>query len=81
VTVPINAASRGAQLTHIRANFQAKLLWLPADFADVVGSLEVALSSLRAVWLIGEAGLTRSQDGSAEMRENARHPPRNSAPY
>jgi carnitine-CoA ligase len=57
VTVPINTASRGAQLAHILANSQAKLLVLQAEFADAVGSLEIPLPSLRAVWLIGDADL------------------------
>jgi crotonobetaine/carnitine-CoA ligase len=57
VTVPINTASRGAQFAHILANSQAKLLVLQADFADAVDSLESALPSLRAVWLIGDADL------------------------
>ncbi len=47
VPVPINTASRGAQLTHILANSQAKLLVLQAEFADAVGSLEIVLPSLR----------------------------------
>jgi carnitine-CoA ligase len=57
VTVPINTASRGAQLAHILANSQAKLLVLQAEFAAAVDSLEIALPSLRAVWLIGDADL------------------------
>jgi len=55
VTVPINTASRGAQLTHILANSQAKLLVLQAEFADAVNSLERVPPSLAAVWLIGDA--------------------------
>ena len=57
VTVPINTASRGAQLAHILANSQAKLLVLQAEFAHAVNSLEITLPSLRAVWLIGDADL------------------------
>lgn len=57
VTVPINTASRGVQLGHILANSQAKLLVVQAEFADAVDSLEIALPSLRAVWLIGDANL------------------------
>ncbi len=57
VTVPINTASRGAQLGHILANSQAKLLVLQAEFADAVSSLEAAPASLRAVWLIGDTDL------------------------
>lgn len=55
VMVPINTASRGAQLGHILANSQAKLLVLQAEFAEALNSLEIALPSLRAIWLIGEA--------------------------
>jgi crotonobetaine/carnitine-CoA ligase len=55
VTVPINTASRGAQLAHILANSQAKLLVLQAEFADALDSLETALPSLCAIWLIGNA--------------------------
>jgi carnitine-CoA ligase len=58
VTVPINIASRGAQLAHILANSQAKLLVLQGDFADAVGSLDITLPSLRAIWLIGNADLS-----------------------
>jgi crotonobetaine/carnitine-CoA ligase len=57
VTVPINMASRGAQLAHILVNSQAKLLVLQAEFADAVNLLEIALPSLRAVWLIGDADM------------------------
>jgi carnitine-CoA ligase len=57
VAVPINIASRGEQLRHILANCQAKLLVMQAEFADAVTSLEIALPSLRAVWLIGDANL------------------------
>jgi carnitine-CoA ligase len=57
VTVPINTASRGAQLAHILANSQAKLLVLQAEFANAVNPLEITLPSLRAVWLIGDADL------------------------
>ncbi len=58
VTVPINTASRGAQLRHILTNSEAKLLVLQAEFADAVDALGLALPSLRAVWLIGDAKLT-----------------------
>ena len=67
VTVPINTASRGAQLRHILANSQAKLLVLQAEFADAVDSLEIALQSLRAVWLIGEANLAEHWPRPARM--------------
>ena len=53
VTVPINTASRGAQLAHILANSQAKLLVLQVEFADAVNSLDIAQPSLGAIRLIG----------------------------
>jgi crotonobetaine/carnitine-CoA ligase len=55
VTVPINTASRGAQLAHILANSQAKLLVLQGDLATALDTLDVVPSSLRAIWLIGDA--------------------------
>jgi crotonobetaine/carnitine-CoA ligase len=57
VTVPINTASRGVQLTHILANCKAKLLVLQAEFADAMDSLEIVPPSLGAIWLIGDAEL------------------------
>src|SRR5262249_59001120 len=57
VTVPINVASRGAQLAHILANSQAKLLVLQAEFADALNGLQADLPSLRAIWLIGDTGI------------------------
>jgi carnitine-CoA ligase len=57
VTVPINTASRGAQLSHILANSQAKLLVLQAEFAAAVDSLDSAQPALRTIWLIGDANL------------------------
>jgi carnitine-CoA ligase len=70
VTVPINTASRGAQLAHILENSEAKLLVLQAEFADAVRSLEVTPPSLRALWLIGDA----------ELAEHWPHPARFPAP-
>ena len=57
VTVPINTASRGAQLAHILTNSQAKLLVLQADHAAALRTLEVVPASLHAIWLIGDADL------------------------
>ena len=53
--VPINTASRGAQLGHILTNSQAKLLVLQAEFADALNGLDVSLPSLASIWLIGGA--------------------------
>jgi crotonobetaine/carnitine-CoA ligase len=55
VTVPINTASRGAQLAHILTNSQAKLLVVQAEFADALSSLEIVPPALRAIWVIGDA--------------------------
>ena len=57
VTVPINTASRGAQLAHILANSQAKLLVLQAEHAGALETQEIVPPSLRAIWLIGDAAL------------------------
>ena len=58
VTVPINTASRGAQLAHILANSQAKLLVVQADLSAALDTLDIVPPSLRAIWLIGEADLS-----------------------
>jgi carnitine-CoA ligase len=55
VTVPINTASRGAQLAHILTNSMAKLLVLQAEFAEALESLQDVPPALRAIWLIGDA--------------------------
>ncbi len=68
--VPINTASRGAQLAHILANSEARLLVLEAEFANAVNSLEGGLPSLQAVWLIGDV----------ELAERWPHPARFPAP-
>ena len=57
VTVPINTASRGAQLAHILANSQARLLVLQAGLVPALHTLDAAPPSLRAIWLIGDADL------------------------
>ncbi|HLY90138.1 MAG TPA: AMP-binding protein, partial [Acetobacteraceae bacterium] len=54
VTVPINVASRGAQLAHILTNSQAKLLVVQAEHAEALETLDAVPSSLCAVWLIGD---------------------------
>ena len=58
VTVPINTASRGAQLAHILANSQAKLLVVQADLSAALDTLDIVPPSLRAIWLIDEADLS-----------------------
>jgi carnitine-CoA ligase len=57
VTVPINTASRGAQLAHILANCQPKLLVMQADCSPALDTLDVVPPSLRGIWLVGDADL------------------------
>src|ERR1700722_14084346 len=52
VTVPINIASRGAQLAHILTNSKAKLLVVQADHAEALDTLDAVPPSLRTIWLI-----------------------------
>jgi crotonobetaine/carnitine-CoA ligase len=61
VMVPINTASRGAQLRHILANSQAKLLVLQAEFAEALNGLDTSLPALASIWLIGDAHLAERQ--------------------
>ena len=65
VTVPINVASRGAQLAHILSNSQAKLLVVQAEHAEALDTLDAVPASLRAVWLIGEAPVADRWPGVA----------------
>lgn len=53
VAVPINTAARGAQLHHILANSQARLLVVEADLEPHVDSLP-ALPDLDARWVLGD---------------------------
>ena len=55
VAVPINTASRGAQLQHILANSGARLLVLEGEFAAALRTLDVAALAMPKVWLVGEA--------------------------
>jgi crotonobetaine/carnitine-CoA ligase len=57
VMVPINTASRGAQLGHILTNSQAKLLVLQAEFAEALSGLDKPLPALSSIWLIGDVQL------------------------
>jgi crotonobetaine/carnitine-CoA ligase len=75
VTVPINTASRGAQLAHILANCRAKLLVLQADFSPALESLETVPPSLRTVWLIGGAGLPADWPLARQFPAPAEHAP------
>ena len=75
VTVPVNTASRGAQLAHILANCQAKLLVLQADLSPALESLEIVPPSLRTIWLIGDAELPADWPRAEQFPAPAAHVP------
>jgi crotonobetaine/carnitine-CoA ligase len=54
IAVPINVASRGAQLQHILTNCGARLLIIEHEFAPVVAALDRGRFPLEALWLVGE---------------------------
>jgi carnitine-CoA ligase len=56
VAVPINIASRGAQLQHILSNSGARLLVIEPAFADNLALLDPGALALAAVWTIGSPG-------------------------
>ena len=61
VTVPINTASRGAQLRHILSNSGARLLVTEAEGLQVVQALESQGGDpvpLETIWVLDEAGNT-----------------------
>jgi len=64
IAVPINTASRGAQLQHIISNCGARLLVIESELAGAVGELDGRGFALEQVWLVGEpreAFITRYQ--------------------
>ena len=54
IAVPINTASRGAQLEHILANCGARLLVIEREFAAVLAPLPRQRIALQALWLVGD---------------------------
>jgi crotonobetaine/carnitine-CoA ligase len=54
IAVPINTASRGAQLEHILGNCGARLLVIERDLTPVLASLNRTGTTVEAVWLVGE---------------------------
>jgi len=54
VAVPINTASRGAQLEHILANCGARLIVIEGQLASVLIPLDRTRIALQAVWLVGD---------------------------
>jgi len=59
VAVPINVASRGAQLQHILSNSGARLLVLEPGFAENLAMLDASTLKLEAIWTVGAAGAVR----------------------
>ncbi|MGH6989930.1 MAG: ATP-dependent acyl-CoA ligase [Stellaceae bacterium] len=56
ILVPINVASRGAQLQHILGNSAARLLVIEAEFLSSLDHLDLAALPLEAIWLIDAPG-------------------------
>jgi len=54
IAVPINVASRGAQLEHILSNCGARLMVIERELAPVVAPLDRGRFPLEALWLVGE---------------------------
>ena len=54
VAVPINTASRGAQLEHILSNCGARLLVIERGLTPVLSSLARERIALEALWLVGD---------------------------
>ena len=54
IAVPINVASRGAQLEHILSNCGAQLMVIERELAPVVSRLDRGRFPLETLWLVGE---------------------------
>jgi carnitine-CoA ligase len=54
VAVPINTASRGAQLEHILSNCGARLIVIEGQLASVLFPLDRTRVALKTVWLVGD---------------------------
>lgn len=54
IAVPINVASRGAQLEHILSNCGARLMVIERELAPVIAPLDRGRFPLEALWLVGE---------------------------
>jgi len=78
VVVPINTASRGAQLQHILTNCGASLLVIESDLTGLLADVDLAATQLQHAWLIqgdaqaGPLGLpTTAWPAPGEPREAA----------
>ena len=54
IAVPINTASRGAQLEHILSNCGARLLVIERELTSVLAPLDRSRIALEALWLVGD---------------------------
>ena len=54
IAVPINVASRGAQLEHILSNCGARLMLIERELVSVVAPLDRGRFPLQTLWLVGE---------------------------
>ena len=54
ITVPINTASRGAQLAHILGNCGARLLVIERELTPVLAALDRSGIAVEALWLVGQ---------------------------
>jgi len=64
IAVPINTASRGAQLEHVLSNSGARLMLADAALVPAIGSLQAALP-LERIWTVG--GDAESAVGGCEI--------------
>src|ERR1700728_2550733 len=79
IAVPINTASRGAQLEHIMANCGARLLVVERELVPVVARLDRTRIALETLWLVGEGGGT-TQDEPHPFSATPFPQPRDGAP-
>src|SRR6185437_10482841 len=54
IAVPINTASRGAQLEHILSNCGASLLVIERELTPALASLDRSRIAIEALWLVGD---------------------------
>lgn len=64
VTVPVNTALRGIQLSHILRNARPKLLVIESSFMPALDTLESDVSPPDPIWTIGEGAVQPDAGGS-----------------
>ncbi|XOT96318.1 AMP-binding protein, partial [Alcaligenes pakistanensis] len=52
IVVPINTASRGAQLQHILCNSQASLLVVETDLTPLLADVDLGATAVQQAWLV-----------------------------